>query len=73
MANTRSTPEGESASVQSHSNLEQELEERRESEAVGAAGGLASGTLHYLDNLGGSTGSSGNNAGEAKYSAGAVS
>ena len=46
------------------------IEERRKGEAE-ANGGLASGTLHYLGNLGSS--SEVNAGGEAKYSVGAVS
>ena len=70
MASTRSAGNQEQENLPSVSTFqfEQQIEERRKGEAE-ANGGLASGTLHYLDNQG----SSGGNAGEAKYSAGAVS
>ena len=66
MASTRSAGNQEQENLPSVSafQFEQQIEERRKGEAE-ANGGLASGTLHYLDNQG--------NAGEAKYSAGAVS
>ena len=66
MASTRSAGNQEQENLPSVSafQFEQQIEERHKGEA-GANGGLASGTLHYLDNQG--------NAGEAKYSAGAVS
>ena len=40
--------------MQSHSKARQQIEETEEYEA-GASGGLASSTLHYLDNLGSSS------------------